>query len=165
LSAGRVVFDYSGTASPAEQVRSLLAAARADAFASGQLRSSTATSSRGLGWIDDGSKLILAAALYGDVNLSGAVDFDDLLLLAQNYGLSVDATWSVGDSTYDGIVDFDDLLALAQNYSQSLAVSVEGLSADPGFAGDWALARALVPEPAALLAGLVVAVAGRRRKA
>ena len=73
------MFDYAPAASPASTMVPLLAAGRANDFAAGPLRSSTATSSRGLGWSDDGSAFTIATALYGDADLSGAVDFDDLL--------------------------------------------------------------------------------------
>ena len=53
----------------------------------------------------------------GDVNLSGAVDFADLLKLAQDYG-ATGATWDQGDLNYDGVVNFADLLLLSQNYGQ-----------------------------------------------
>ena len=63
--------------------------------------------------------------LAGDVNRDRAVDFDDLLVMAQNYA-STSATLAQGDVNYDGAVNFDDLLVLAQNYNQSLlAMPVE----------------------------------------
>jgi hypothetical protein len=57
--------------------------------------------------------------LYGDVNLDGKVDFNDLLTLAQNYGRA-NASWYQGDFNYDGKVDFADLLKLGQNLGQTL---------------------------------------------
>jgi regulation of enolase protein 1 (concanavalin A-like superfamily) len=56
----------------------------------------------------------------GDVTGDNAVNFDDLLALAQNYGQS-QRTYSQGDLNYDGAVTFDDLLILAQRYGTSLA--------------------------------------------
>ena len=60
----------------------------------------------------------------GDTNQDGDVDFDDLLILAQNYGTS-GKNYSAGNVSYDvaGNVDFDDLLLLAQNYGTTLSVS------------------------------------------
>jgi hypothetical protein len=55
-----------------------------------------------------------------DLNHDRSVGFDDLLLLAQNYGTQSGATFVTGDVNYDGRVDFDDLLALAQRYGQTL---------------------------------------------
>jgi Ca2+-binding EF-hand superfamily protein len=51
-----------------------------------------------------------------DFNKDGKVDFDDLLILAQNYGKP---GFEGGDANADGKVDFDDLLLLAQRYNSS----------------------------------------------
>lgn len=62
--------------------------------------------------------------LSGDINRDRAVNFDDLLILAQNYGQS-NRTFSQGNINYssDGKVDFDDLLLLAQRYGTSLSAA------------------------------------------
>lgn len=59
--------------------------------------------------------------LGGDISGNGAVNFNDLVTLSQNYGLS-GKTWSSGNLDYDpaGNVDFADLVILAQHYNQSL---------------------------------------------
>jgi hypothetical protein len=59
--------------------------------------------------------------LRGDVNHDRTVNFDDLLILAQNYG-QTGRTFSQGNVDYssDGLVGFDDLLMLAQRYGTSL---------------------------------------------
>jgi hypothetical protein len=73
---------------------------------------------------DQNGKLSTAATVVefssqpGDVTGDGTVSFDDLLVLAQNYGRA-GMTWTRGDLTGDGNVNFDDLLAVAQNYGQS----------------------------------------------
>jgi hypothetical protein len=54
--------------------------------------------------------------LNADFNVSGGVGFDDLIPLAQNYGLASGATFAQGDANYDGKVDFADLVILAQKY-------------------------------------------------
>jgi autotransporter-associated beta strand protein len=93
----------------------------------------------------DEDALIIAAVKPGDSNLDGAVDFDDLLALAQNYDQP--GEWSMGDFDYDGVVTFSDLLALAQNYGEA---AVESLHQDAGTARlwmDWQGARSIVPEP------------------
>lgn len=58
--------------------------------------------------------------LAGDANGDRLVNFDDLLIVAQNYGRS-DRTFRQGDFNYSGTVDFDDLLILAQRYGTSLS--------------------------------------------
>lgn len=55
----------------------------------------------------------------GDVDGNGAVDFLDLLTIAQNYG-TIDRGYSYGDLNYDRTVNFTDLLLLAQRYGTSL---------------------------------------------
>lgn len=54
--------------------------------------------------------------LPGDANGDGTVGFDDLLVIAQNYGKTSASLWTEGDFNYDGQIDFDDLLIVAQGY-------------------------------------------------
>jgi endonuclease I len=102
-------------------------------------------------------------AIGGDATLNDSVDFDDLLLLAQNYG--VESTfWQTGDFTRDGLTSFDDLLILAQNYGTAGILGDLGEQFASDFAADWALARSLVPEPTMIAALLMPALSlGRRR--
>lgn len=102
--------------------------------------------------------LLLRHTFKGDADLDGAVDFDDLLILAQHYNDA--GEWFEGDFTRDLHVGFDDLLALAQNYGLGLAVGVVAAST---FDQDWALARSLVPEPGLGLC-VVPMLAGIRRR-
>ena len=62
--------------------------------------------------------------LAGDVNRDRTVNFDDLLLIAQNYG-QTNKTFTGGNVNYssDGLVGFDDLLLLAQNYGVALSTT------------------------------------------
>lgn len=59
--------------------------------------------------------------LAGDANRDGAVDFADLLIVAQNFG-ATGRSFSQGNFDYDapGRVDFADLLIAAQNFGGSL---------------------------------------------
>jgi hypothetical protein len=57
--------------------------------------------------------------LAGDVNRDRAVDFKDLVILAQNYN-TTGKSWETGDVTGDGAVDFNDLVVLAQRYNTGL---------------------------------------------
>ena len=70
--------------------------------------------------------------LAGDANGSGMVDFQDLIVLAQNYN-TAGRTFSGGNFNYstDGLVDFADLIILAQNYNTSLAFTSASLTAAP----------------------------------
>ncbi len=99
----------------------------------------------------DASTVLVRGTLKGDSNLSGNVNFDDLLLLAQNYDpAGTGKVYAQGDTNYDGAVNFDDLLSLAQNYGLSaLSQGQEALLGDT-FLSDFALAMSMVPEPASV---------------
>ena len=96
----------------------------------------------------DGDAVLIRYTLSGDATLNGAVEFSDLVRLAQNYNV-VDGTmtWSQGDFNYDGNVSFADLVALAQNYNLSLP-ALGAFSAE--FRADVQAAFSQVPEPSAL---------------
>ena len=102
-------------------------------------------------------------AQAGDVNLDGAVNFTDLLTLAQHYGATTAATRDQGDLNGDGAINFNDLLVLAQNYGQNLTAS-QLAQLTPQFQSDVAAAFAQVPEPAQLGILFLVVGALTRRK-
>jgi fibronectin-binding autotransporter adhesin len=114
----------------------------------------------------DGSSFLVRTTLAGDTNLDGAVNFNDLVALAQHYGdNSGAAPWDQGDFTYDGNIDFNDLVKLAQNYGGTFpAAGVPGASVP--FDQDLARAFASVPEPGtlSLVALGATAALGRRRR-
>ena len=64
----------------------------------------------------------LILTIAGDVEGDGAVDPDDLTLLATAYGSTVgDSAYKErADLDYDGDVDADDLAILAANYGESV---------------------------------------------
>ena len=114
-----------------------LKAGYAAGWASGRIRSSTADANHGLGWSDNGvSQITIAYTLYGDANLDGKVDINDLTIVLSNYG-KTGMTWGKGDFNYDGKVDINDLTIVLAHYGQTLASP--------------AVAASLVPEPASLL--------------
>jgi autotransporter-associated beta strand protein len=123
IRGGKLVLDYTNGSTPAASVLSALSASYATGFASGRVRSSTATSAIGLGWLDNTTahQVTIARALYGDADLSGSVDFSDLGLLLTNYNKA--AGWGRGDFNYDGTVSFADLGFLLTNYNHSLSAS------------------------------------------
>jgi hypothetical protein len=118
-----------------------------------------------LGEVFTGAAVLVRYTLLGDTNLSGGVDFADLVPFAQNYN-GTSKEWFQGDFDYDGDVDFQDLIPLAQNYNGTVLDGGEPSSLSGGdFAADWALARSLVPEPTTLsLLGGLTTVALRRRR-
>jgi nicotinamidase-related amidase len=93
------------------------------------------------------------ATLFGDANLDGKVDINDLTVVLTNYG-EVGMSWSQGDFNGDGRVDINDLTTVLTNYGQTYSAAM-GIKA--------------VPEPGTLAlfaAGLVglLAYAWRKRK-
>jgi hypothetical protein len=117
------------------------------------------------GYTADASSILIRYTRSGDANLDGAVDFADLVKLAQNYNTVGTAVWTDGDFNYDWAVDFQDLVKLAQNYTQPPPAMAMAMSADSVFAGDVMVAFAQVPEPGlgAALVGLAVTLYRRRR--
>jgi hypothetical protein len=109
------------------------------------------------------SAVLFRVTIKGDANLSGNVEFQDLVALAQNYN-GTGKEWFNGDFDYDGDVDFQDLIPLAQNYNGVFSVDDAEVLGGGDFAADWLLAQSFVPEPASL--SLLVAAAGvaRRRR-
>ena len=83
-------------------VRGLLAAsfnaaATPGVVDSGQIRSSTATAARGLGYRDDGvGAVTITPALFGDADLDGGVSIDDFNSLAGHFG-QTSKVWTTGD--------------------------------------------------------------------
>jgi hypothetical protein len=112
--------------------------------------------------------VLVRFTLAGDANLDGAVDFQDLVRLAQNYNTPTPAGdssgWARSDFTGDGMTDFNDLVKLAQNYNASLpSAPLPGASAS--FKADVARAFAAAPEPSAgVLAAVAVIIGSRRRR-
>ena len=82
---------------------------------------------------------------YGDINLDGDVDFDDLLVVAQNYNATTGG-WVMGN--IDGLsgIHFGDLLLMAQNYGFSaIDVSSDVSSFSANFVADWSRAQSMIP--------------------
>jgi autotransporter-associated beta strand protein len=119
-------------------------------------------------WIyyyDADSLTIALAGPAGDATIDGAVNFQDLVILAQNYG-QMGTNYTTGDFNNDGTTDFADLVSLAQHYNTSALSGDIVPASEQDFAADWALAQSLAPEPATLLAAAgVVSMTGRRRRA
>jgi alpha-galactosidase len=112
-------------------------------------------------------QIIVKYALLGDANLSGSVDFNDLLTVAQHWGTTGN-DWAEGNFVNDpnGLVDFADLLAVAENYRQPLTPA-EAAELPPTLASEWSLALSEVPEPgtAVMGAAAIACMTLRRRRA
>jgi hypothetical protein len=75
----------------------------------------------------DGTAVVVKFTTYGDANLDGAVDFSDLVRLAQHFN-TAGGGWAQGNFNYDNTVDFGDLVKLAQNYNTTGVFSIQGRS-------------------------------------
>ena len=100
----------------------------------------------------------LSSTEYGDVNFDRKVDFNDLLIVAQNYE-STTGGWSRGDFNGADGVNFNDLLLIAQEYG----FGTSNLNSS-SFGHDWALAQTNIPEPTSLLVAMSGIVLLRRRR-
>ena len=140
VQAGKLAFDYSGAASPATVIQSLLISSyHGGLWDIGQLRSSTvAATGLTLGWVDDGfSKVTVMATYAGDFNVDGVVDGLDLNLWKANFGAG--AAWPMGDANYDGAVNGLDLDLVKANFGLppiSGGSSVVGVP-EPGASRSW----------------------------
>lgn len=86
-----------------------------DAFYTVSIKTGSVASANGT---NTGNFPMTFRVIRGDANNDDVVDFDDLLIVAQNYG-KTGRTWSTGDFDYNGTVNFDDLLFVAQRFTAS----------------------------------------------
>lgn len=70
-----------------------------------------------LGETVDATTLLVRATLAGDADLSGTVDFNDFLVLQNNFG-QPGGTYAQADFNYDGVDDFNDFLMLQNSFNQ-----------------------------------------------
>jgi autotransporter-associated beta strand protein len=133
LTNGQLLITFGNTAAPISAVTADIAAGFNHGLWNGQGTFSSMAAADparlGLGYSDgiDGvvqglapGSITVKLVVLGDVNLDGAVNFADLLALAQHFGQS-SATWDRGDLNYDASVAFPDLLTLAQHFGSTLA--------------------------------------------
>lgn len=105
------------------------ASAASDGLGYGYVGSEVSLTSLYGGTLNNGATLI-RYTLAGDTNLDAAVNFNDLVALAQNYGLG-GRRWSQGDFNYNSVTNFDDLVVVAQNYNGVAIVAGSPLTGEP----------------------------------
>ena len=165
LQGGRFVFVHGTGSDPLPTVKSILDSGyiQASKFSTGQIRSTTLAADRTVGYGDDGISLTVTITLPGDANLDGRVDFNDFLVLQNNFG-QAGTRFDQGNFNYDGMTDFNDFLVLQNNFGQSLsgmpvAVTSEQIAAITAFG-----ATSAVPEPGALVGLAALGMAGIVRR-
>ncbi len=85
------------------------------------------------------NSVVATAAIVGDVDINGVVDFGDFLALSGNFGLQ--GEWRDGDLSGNGVVDFADFLDLSLNFGSQ--VSRAAVVPEPGFFSIWIVATLL----------------------
>jgi hypothetical protein len=168
LTNNSAIVDYTGS------VGTLVDDTRQHLLA-GRLTSSSATTTRGLGYADnatldavkasfggqsvDASSLLIKYTYFGDTDLDGDVDVGDLGKLATAWQTA--NTWANGDFDYNNSVDVNDLGLLATNWQQGVG-SPLGPSLSEALAS-LGLPSAAVPEPTTMGLLLVAGLTGHRR--
>jgi autotransporter-associated beta strand protein len=142
LDVGEGGFTVASGGFDAESVRNALAAGRNGGAWDGQSgitltnTSANASLSLAVGFVVAGDGVLeVRMTADGDAQLSGRVDFDDVLAMFPNYGQAGTFAWADGDFTYDGQVDFDDVLAMFPNYGGDAVFGASGLGSGGGEAG------------------------------
>ena len=120
IQGGEIIFDYTGDPDPASTIQSLLTTSYGASphFAAGKIKDSTAAATGvALGWADDTthSRVTVMATYYGDANLDGTVNSEDMAILWTPWNWTT-MTWSQGDFNYSGTVDKWDSLLLGNDF-------------------------------------------------
>jgi hypothetical protein len=97
-------------------------------------------------WSVDASNILIKYSYYGDVDLNGQVNADDLTVFGNNFGRLTGATQIDGDVDFDNDVDADDLTVFANSFGKGVNAPLASGAVEA------------VPEPSTiLLAGLASA--------
>jgi hypothetical protein len=178
LTNNALIIDYPDGPVPISLIRSFLRTGYSNgAWAPRSITSSMADRTRfAMGYADnsvtnftefagqpvDSSTILIKYTHYGDTDLDGDVDADDLGVLASSWLASGIDLWTDGDFDYTGQVSVQDLGLLATNW-QAGVTRRAGPALDELLSA-YGLPRVHVPEPAAALAVTVVGVLARRRR-
>jgi hypothetical protein len=139
LADNDLVIDYTGTSPYATIKDAVISAWHHGAWDGYGITTSHADALHGLGYAEasdafytvpamfsgvsiDDSSILLKYTFYGDANLDGAVDLNDLYQLATHWKAAGD--WVAGDFNYDGIVNVKDLTLLAINWQAGVGTPI-----------------------------------------
>ena len=168
IQGGKLLLDYTGGSSPVASIKTLLDgeyATNGGNFTTGQIRSTTAAAAgKTIGYGDNGTGTVtLMYTLAGDANLNGTVDFNDFLVLQNNFSAS-GTRFDQANFNYDGVTDFNDFLVLQNNFGQSITGQAVSFT-KAQVAAITAFASENVPEPSLLaVAGLGMTAVLRRSR-
>jgi hypothetical protein len=99
------------------------------------------------------NSILLKYTYYGDIDLNGQVDADDLTVFANNFGRTSGATQIDGDIDFDGDVDADDLTVFANNFGKGVGAPLAaGPVSGAVVSGEWSGATAGLSSSAAVVA-------------
>jgi hypothetical protein len=160
LSDNDLLINYSGGSPINDIIGALQSGYNSGSWNGTGITSSLANgTTNALGYADNGTSVLVKYTYYGDADLNGQVDINDLGELASNW-LGT-ALWGGGDFDFNGAVNVNDLGLLASNWQAGvgnpLAPSLDEAAAALGLSGT------SVPEPALVPLPLAAALAVRRR--
>jgi hypothetical protein len=102
-------------------------------------------------WNDSGRTDVYILALYspGDANRDGTVNFNDFVILSQNFGKA--GGWDKGDFSNNGTIEFNDFVMLSQNFGKGPGGSTFAATAEEEAAmARFAASAVTIPEPTTL---------------
>jgi hypothetical protein len=174
LADNDMIWDYSGL-SPVQTVRSHIAYAwNGGAWNRNGITSSLANAATyALGYADnaalgmsnfageavDPSSVLVKFTYYGDADLNGKVDINDLGMLASHW--QTPGPWTSGDFDYSGSVNVADLGLLATNWQRGVGAPLAGSLGEA--LAQLGLPPASVPEATSLVALVLAAMMTRRQ--
>jgi T5SS/PEP-CTERM-associated repeat protein len=110
------------------------------------------------------NSILVGPELLGDANVDGVVNFNDFVIVSQNFGST--GGWVQGNFGTDAVVDFNDFVTFSQHFGQSwggatnLELTEEQMSAMQAFSMSIG-----APEPGTLgLLGMAALMLARRRR-
>jgi hypothetical protein len=157
ITNNALIIDYGTGANPETQIRKWIIAGRGTTdfiglWTGNGITSSTAASNpseRSLGYADNGTMplgplsvfvgyavdntdVLVRYTVWGDTNLDGSVNDDDVTVLGAKYAPGVSQPfWSYGDLDYDGDVDDNDVTAMGALYNPLFDIDFHATEDNP----------------------------------